>query len=177
MAEESKNGHRSVSRTRRVSRALGALEARVMGVLWGSPADPTVHQVCDALGPNRNYKTVMTVLNRLVEKGLLVRRLDGRAYRYHPRPAQPQLLRSAADDLVEGYLQSHGPEAVAHLADAVSAVASRPRRATPSTAGAPTRRMDLAERPERASLGVLVALAAAIQALLFALSRCSRRRG
>ena len=103
---------------RRARGALGALEARLMEALWGSASELSVQGVCDALGPGHNYKTVMTVLNRLVEKGLLTRELDGRAYRYRPRQTRPQFLRSAADELVRGYIDAYGPDAAEHLASA-----------------------------------------------------------
>ena len=94
------NGSASeASGSRRARGALGALETRLMEALWGSDSELSVQGVSDALGPGHNYKTVMTVLNRLVEKGLLMRSLDGRAYRSRPSPSRPQFLRSAADEL------------------------------------------------------------------------------
>ena len=61
----------------------------------------------DRLGGG-NYKTVMTVLNRLVEKEMLTRELDGRAYRYHPAHGRDEFLRAAADGLVRGYVEAFG---------------------------------------------------------------------
>lgn len=125
------NGHRTSSsqesRTgqRKTLRVLGTLESRLMEVLWKTPSELNVQEVCDALGPGHNYKTVMTVLNRLVEKELLERKLDGRAYRYHPHQTRATFLKSAADDLVEAYLQAYGEEAAFHLSSAVEAVAPR----------------------------------------------------
>ncbi|MCH8199723.1 MAG: BlaI/MecI/CopY family transcriptional regulator, partial [Chloroflexi bacterium] len=116
------NGSASAgSGSRRARGALGALETRLMEALWGSASELSVQGVSDALGPGHNYKTVMTVLNRLVEKGLLMRELDGRAYRYRPSQSRPQFLRSTADELVRGYLDAYGPEAAAHLASAAGA--------------------------------------------------------
>ena len=119
------NGSASAgSGSRRARGALGALETRLMEALWGSASELSVQGVSDALGPGHNYKTVMTVLNRLVEKGLLMRELDGRAYRYRPSQSRPQFLRSAADELVRGYLDAYGPDAAAHLASAAGAGAA-----------------------------------------------------
>ncbi len=134
------------SERRRARGALGALEARLMEALWGSASALSVQGVSDALGPGHNYKTVMTVLNRLVDKGLLTRELDGRAYRYRPSQTRPQFLRSAADELVRGYIEAFGPDAAAHLASAAGTVASseaprtqappRPEARVTMTAGA-----------------------------------------
>ena len=102
----------------RARAALGALESKLMEALWGSASELSVQGVSDALGPGHHYKTVMTVLNRLVGKGLLTRELDGRAYRYRPSQTRPQFLRSAADELVRGYIDAYGPDAAEHLANA-----------------------------------------------------------
>ena len=127
------------SERRRARGALGALEARLMEALWGSASALSVQGVSDALGPGHNYKTVMTVLNRLVEKGLLMRELDGRAYRYRPSQSRPQFLRSAADELVRGYLDAYGSDAAAHLASAAGAgpAPQAPRAQEPAPSAPP----------------------------------------
>ena len=124
------------SGSRRARGALGALETRLMEALWGSASELSVQGVSDALGPGHNYKTVMTVLNRLVEKGLLMRELDGRAYRYRPSQSRPQFLRSAADELVRGYVDAYGQDAAAHLASAAG-VGSAPQAPAPPPGASP----------------------------------------
>jgi predicted transcriptional regulator len=116
-------------------RGLGALEAQLMDALWGTDAKLTVQEVVDALGPGHNYKTVMTVLNRLVEKELLGRELDGRAYRYHPQMSRAEFLRAVADELVHGYLEAYGAESGSHLTLAVDTALPR---ATTTAPGAPS---------------------------------------
>lgn len=116
---------------RRHVRSLGSLESLLMGVLWDAVADLSVQEVVDRLGPNHNYKTVMTVLNRLVEKDLLGRELDGRAYRYRPAEARADFLRSVADEVINDYVGSYGESAASYLANAVDAVAPRLERVEP----------------------------------------------
>ncbi len=61
---------------------LGALERRVMDVLWeGADRELTGREVADGF-PENAYTTVATVLDRLVRKGLVQRRLDGRSIRF-----------------------------------------------------------------------------------------------
>ncbi len=63
---------------------LGDLERRVLGIVWDLPdAEPTGRDVADAL-PAHAYTTIATVLDRLVNKGLLSRRPDGRTIRFAP---------------------------------------------------------------------------------------------
>ena len=63
---------------------LGQLERRVMDELWQrASSEPTVREIAAAL-PAYAYTTVATVLDRLVHKGILSRRKDGRAMRFAP---------------------------------------------------------------------------------------------
>jgi predicted transcriptional regulator len=64
---------------------LGPTEARLMEIAWRQP-ELTVKQALFELGPQSKlaYTTVMTVLNRLVVKGLLTRRREGRNFVYEP---------------------------------------------------------------------------------------------
>lgn len=64
---------------------LGELEARVLEILWDAGGWLNTREVLDVLGVKRPlaYTTVMTILVRLWDKGLLERRKDGRAFAYH----------------------------------------------------------------------------------------------
>ena len=66
--------------------SLGPLEARIMHVLWsGAPGEfAPVRDVLDRLDGDLAYTTVMTVLSRLHEKGLVERRKVNRGWRYAP---------------------------------------------------------------------------------------------
>ncbi|ADG98242.1 transcriptional repressor, CopY family [Segniliparus rotundus DSM 44985] len=77
---------------------LGELERAVMEQLWASPSPLTVRQVHENLAADRDlaYTTVMTVLQRLARKRLVIQRREDRAHRYSP--AQPR------EDLVAALL-------------------------------------------------------------------------
>jgi predicted transcriptional regulator len=61
---------------------ISELERRVMNVLWQQPnRELSGRDVADAL-PNYAYTTVTTVLDRLVHKGLVHRRMEGRTIRF-----------------------------------------------------------------------------------------------
>jgi predicted transcriptional regulator len=63
--------------------ALGSLEAKIMQALWDRPGEYlSVRETRPLLGGNPAYTTVMTVMARLNEKGLLRRRRDGKAWVY-----------------------------------------------------------------------------------------------
>ena len=66
--------------------AMGELEARVMDTMWSADDALTPGQVNERLSPERRlaYTTVMTILTRLWNKGLLDRERRGRAFAYRP---------------------------------------------------------------------------------------------
>ena len=65
---------------------LGELEAAILGVLWDSAAKLPVRKVYECLERERSlaYTTVLTVLDRLFDKGLVAREKDGKAFMYWP---------------------------------------------------------------------------------------------
>lgn len=73
-------------------RKLGELEAVVMDRLWAWDRPSSVREVLGELNQERDlaYTTVMTVMDNLHRKGLLVRHRDGRAYRYQPASSREE---------------------------------------------------------------------------------------
>jgi predicted transcriptional regulator len=72
--------------------ALGDLEREVMTQLWDAGEPLTVRQVHERLsGRDLAYTTVMTVLDRLAKKSVVVQEKDGRAYRYAPAQTREQM--------------------------------------------------------------------------------------
>lgn len=102
--------------SRRKPLQLGELETEVLGIVW-ERGEVSVQDVRDALAPKRPlaYTTVMTVMSRLAEKGLLERRKEGRAYIYTPGPPQEKLAGSLLESLVERLYAGATGQAIAHL--------------------------------------------------------------
>ena len=105
---------------------LGALEREVMSLMWRD-GDATVHEVHRSLGGTRAYTTVMTTLDRLYKKGLLVRRKNGRAFLYSPRVTLEEFEQGVAGDIFAGLLSRSTGEAEPLLACLVEAVGERDR--------------------------------------------------
>ena len=63
-------------------RGRGDLKQQVLAVLLASDTAMTPAQVRGAIDADLAYTTVMTVLNRLSDQGLVARRRAGRAYAY-----------------------------------------------------------------------------------------------
>src|SRR5215471_18289471 len=65
-------------------RAFGELEGQVLAALWAADRPLVPAEVLDAVGGDLAYTTVMTILVRLHDKGLIERHKAGRAYAYRP---------------------------------------------------------------------------------------------
>jgi predicted transcriptional regulator len=63
-------------------RTRGSLEQTVLDTLAASDRALTPAEVRDRLGSDLAYTTVMTVMTRLADKGLLTRQRSGRGYAY-----------------------------------------------------------------------------------------------
>ena len=74
-----------------------------MDVLWASPTAMSVRDVQAALANDRElaYTTVMTVLQRLAKKDLVVQRRDDRAHRYAPVHSRDELVASLMVDALQ----------------------------------------------------------------------------
>ncbi len=95
---------------------LGDLEAEVMRVVWAT-AEATVEEVRSALDPTRGaaYTTIMTVMTRLADKGLLSRRKEGRAYVYASAASQDAVAGSLLRSVVGRVYGGSASRAIAHL--------------------------------------------------------------
>jgi predicted transcriptional regulator len=80
---------------------FGELEAKLMEAVWALD-EPNVQDVIDYLGGHLNYKTTMTVLNRLADKGVLNRRKVSRAFVYQAIASRDELLARVFDQMVRG---------------------------------------------------------------------------
>lgn len=74
-----------------------------MDQLWSTDEPQTVRQVHEALSARRElaYTTVMTVLQRLAKKDLVVQRRDDRAHRYAPVHTRDELVAGLMMDALQ----------------------------------------------------------------------------
>lgn len=98
-----------------LSKVLGSLESDVMQVLWKARRPLTVRAVLDRVNANRKpelaYTTVMTVLTRLAEKGIVERHREGRGFAYTAAAKDPAAI------AVREVLRDFGDAAVAQFVD------------------------------------------------------------
>lgn len=73
-------------------RAFGELEGAVLAALWAASGPLVPGDVQAAVGADLAYTTVMTILVRLHDKGLIEREKVGRAYAYRPVVAETDVV-------------------------------------------------------------------------------------
>ncbi|HYY81448.1 MAG TPA: BlaI/MecI/CopY family transcriptional regulator [Actinomycetes bacterium] len=90
-----------VTRRQLAGRRLGALEAEVMDYAWRRGDWVGVNDILATLhGQRRAYTTVMTIVTRLCDKGLLERERRGRGFVYRPALSQEELAARALRDVL-----------------------------------------------------------------------------
>jgi predicted transcriptional regulator len=98
-----------------LEKVLGPLEAEVMRAIWKSKHPVAVRDVLEALNRGRKaplaYTTVMTIMTRLAEKGILRRKQEGRSYLYEA------VARDAAEIAVRSVVRDFGDSAIAHFVE------------------------------------------------------------
>ena len=101
---------------RGLARVLGELEADILQAVW-MLGQPTVKDVTVALAPPTHRKTVMTVMNRMVDKGLLRRSRHGRHFVYDATLPREIFLAQVVDQVFTGLLADFGTVSLAHFVD------------------------------------------------------------
>jgi predicted transcriptional regulator len=106
-----------------LNRFFGPLEAKIMNILWNG-SEMTIKDVQQKLAEEKttNFNTVMTVINRLAEKGILQKRSEGRASLYRPVLTREQFLEAQSKELTNELLEEFGSLAVSHMLDALEEV-------------------------------------------------------
>jgi predicted transcriptional regulator len=93
-------------------------ELEVLKVLW-ERGPSTVREVMDVLNEvrPRAYTSVMSLLNVMTEKRLVVREPQGRAFVYRPKNDRGRTLRRMVGDLLGRAFEGSTSQLVAHLLD------------------------------------------------------------
>jgi predicted transcriptional regulator len=101
-----KPSHLRHGSTTSLAGTLSRLELLCMKALWHQRAS-TVREVQDALRPRRPlaYTTILTVLDRLHDKGAVRRVKQGKAYSYEPTISFVDCRHMALSDLLDFYFE------------------------------------------------------------------------
>ena len=107
--------------SKRAIPGFGELETAIMDVVWVSHPI-SVRDVLEKLDRGCAYTTVMTVMQRLFEKGMLKRKLMENAYQYEPAMPKAQFVEQTVRKTVGQLCDGFGDVALAHFVDALDDV-------------------------------------------------------
>ena len=95
---------------------LAPLELQCLSVLWPM-GEGTVREIHRALAASRPraYTTVMTIMDRLEQKGIVTRRKVGKAFHYQARLSADEARLKAVEKIVEGFFDGSPEALAAHL--------------------------------------------------------------
>ncbi|QJD81929.1 BlaI/MecI/CopY family transcriptional regulator [Cohnella herbarum] len=110
-----------------LNRFFGPLESRIMDILWTSEglSVKEVQAILDQESPI-SINTVMTIMNRLLDKGHLAKLMTGtgraRAAKFCPILSREQFLSEQTKQVSQGLIQEYGSLVVNHMIDALDEV-------------------------------------------------------
>jgi|SRR3989344_4855986 len=101
------------------TKVLGELESEIMEIIWKANDLISVKVVTEILQKKRKiaYTTVMTIMGRLVDKGLLKITAHSKAYSYQAAYSRDKFLTKATRQIIKDFVSSFGDTAIAHFAE------------------------------------------------------------
>ncbi|NQX63113.1 BlaI/MecI/CopY family transcriptional regulator [Paenibacillus qinlingensis] len=107
-----------------LNRFFGPLESKIMEILWTSSSEMTIKDVQQKLDEDKaiNFNTVMTVMNRLVDKKILEKRSVVRSFHYKPVVTIEEFMDTQSKELTYDLIEQFGSLAVTHMVDALDKV-------------------------------------------------------
>ncbi|HEY3375394.1 MAG TPA: BlaI/MecI/CopY family transcriptional regulator [Candidatus Aquicultor sp.] len=104
-----------------VRKALGDLEADIMELVWQRDI-ASVREIHGLLEQNRDiaYTTVMTVMSRLADKGILKKERDGKQYLYAAAISKAEFSQTMFDLVMKGFHIDLGARALAFFVDSLT---------------------------------------------------------
>jgi len=101
------------------NKTLGQLEIKVMEILWDRKKS-TVREVVDQLKNKNAYTTIMTVMDRLYNKGILKRQMsESGAYYYSTIQDKKDFDSQISKRIISSLIAEFGEVAIAQFVDVV----------------------------------------------------------
>jgi predicted transcriptional regulator len=104
-----------------LSRFFGPLEAKILEFLWEGE-ELSIKEVQQRLEAEKvvSFNTVMTVMKRLVDKGVLQKRTKGRTSLFKPIQSKTEFLEEQSKKLTENLLDEFGGVVITHMLDSLT---------------------------------------------------------
>lgn len=101
-----------------LGRVLGDLERSVMDILWNR-GDVTGREVLEEIEKTRPLAltTILTVMDRLLKKGLINRKKRGGIFVYAPSISRDDFVRKVSEEVMQGILDISASSAASSFVD------------------------------------------------------------
>lgn len=110
---------------------LSDSESEIMEIVWCN-GQTCVRDVLKELKKRKKiaYTTVMTVMSRLHEKGVLKRKMNGSgAFVYEPVSDKKTFIEKKSEKIIKGFLKEYGDVAVAQFLDVIKSSGAKQSQA------------------------------------------------
>lgn len=107
---------------------LGPLEQEVMEYVWVRKAvscREVYEHINEAEEKDVAYTTIMTIMDRLYNKGLLSRKKEGKSYIYNYKISKQQTLKVFAENMINSLVNRFGEEAIAAFAEEIDELSDK----------------------------------------------------
>jgi predicted transcriptional regulator len=102
-----------------MGKLLGELEEKVMTIIWSSEQALKPGEVQALLDSGLAYTTVMTILQRLADKGFLTRTKTKGTYYYQASVSKDKYVHTNLGDVLSNIVNSYGQLAISQFVDSV----------------------------------------------------------
>lgn len=112
-----------------MQKTLSNLEQKVMSLIWECK-ECTVRDVVDEFNKSRKiaYTTVATIIQRLENKGFVVKKEKGKTNFYKARLGKETYTKRVADSFIKKFVGSFGDVAIASFADGLDDISEDKRK-------------------------------------------------
>ena len=107
-------------------RNISELEQHVMNIVW-STQECSVRDVLTILKRNKPiaYTTILTILQRLYDKGLVIKKKEGKAFLYKAKISKEAYSRSLAQGFLKKFIHSFGDVGIASFAESIDSLSKK----------------------------------------------------
>lgn len=119
-----------MNKKRVTGKVLGELESEIMEIIWVQKNAVSVKDITEILNKKRQiaYTTIMTIMARLVNKGVLVRHLNGSSYLYKPKVTKEQFVARAVHGIFSSAVSTLGEGVLAHFVKEIQKISPKKRQ-------------------------------------------------
>lgn len=109
--------------------SLGPLEQEIMNSVWKNKSS-TARDIFQDLSKNKKiaYNTIQTIMTRLVDKGVLERKLEGKTHIYTSKDKKKNVIQKIVNQSMNSFVSQFGDEALLAFVDGIDKLSEETRK-------------------------------------------------